>query len=378
MRILFACGGTAGHINPAIAIADTLRAQNDQVEVLFAGNPDGMESSLVPKAGYNFVPIEVDGLQRKLNWTNIKRNMRAVARLASAGKKARRIIEDFSPDIVMGTGGYVSAPVVHKAAQMGIKTLTHEQNAFPGLTTKFLCGRVDKILLAVDAAKAHLPREKNYIVTGNPIRAEILLADHSSAREKLGVGGRVCVLSYGGSLGAQKVNEALAEVIATLLPQGKTHHIHATGRYGAESFPAQLRELGVGPDTQPHLDVREYIDDMPDCLAASDLVICRSGAISLSELQAAGKAAILIPSPNVAENHQYHNAMVLASKNAAIVVQEKDLSGKGLAALVLQLVSDPQELLNLGKNAASLAIIDANRRICAEILSLYSQPNAEK
>jgi undecaprenyldiphospho-muramoylpentapeptide beta-N-acetylglucosaminyltransferase len=377
MRILFACGGTAGHINPAIAIADTLRADNAGVQVLFAGNPNGMEATLVPKAGYDFVPIEVDGLQRKLSWTNIKRNARAAARLAGAGKKAHRIIKDFAPDIVMGTGGYVSAPVVYKAAQMGIKTLTHEQNAFPGLTTKFLCRRVDKVLLAVAAAKAHLPAEKNYIVTGNPIRTDILFADRAAARAKLGIGGRVCVLSYGGSLGAQQINEAMAEVIATLLPEQRTHHIHATGRYGTEQFPLWLRERGIDPDTQDHLDVREYIDDMPDCLAAADLVICRSGAISLSELEAAGKASILVPSPNVAENHQYHNAMVLANKNAAIVVEEKDLTGSALAALVRDLVSDPQELLNLGKNAASLAVIDANRRICSEILSLYAQPSAK-
>lgn len=369
-RFLFVCGGTAGHINPALAVASAVRKKTRDAVILFAGNPDGMEARLVPKAGFDFTPIEIQGFQRRLTPHNIKRNLRAAALLATASGKAKRIIGEFAPDIVMGTGGYVSGPVVRQAAKMGVKTLTHEQNAFPGVTTKLLTGWADRVLLAVPEAKEHLPVGPHYVITGNPVRQEIILADRAQSRRELGIGDRVCLLTFGGSLGAEKVNEAVADVVCAFCEDDKVHHIHATGRYGIELFPRLLTEKGVNVADNPRVDIREYIDDMPRCLAAADLVVCRAGAISLSELQAAGRASILIPSPNVAENHQYHNAMVLANRGAAIVIEEKDLTGRKLAEVIRELISDPQELANLGKNAASMAILDAADRICAEIFSL--------
>lgn len=370
MRILFACGGTAGHINPALAVASQIRKEHRDAEILFAGNPDGMEAKLVAQAGFNFAPIEVRGFQRKLSAENIARNLDAVRCLAFASARAKQIINNFKPDVAMGTGGYVSGPVIRQAAKMGVKTLTHEQNAFPGITTKLLTKYVDKVLLAVPKAKEYLPKGKNYIVTGNPIRQEILFADRDYCRKKLGVGNRVCLVTFGGSLGARRVNEAVADVMAYYVNRPLLHHIHATGQYGVELFPALLRERGVSISSNSHIDVREYIHDMPECLAAADLVVCRAGAISLSELEAIGCASILIPSPNVAENHQYHNAMVLAHNNAAIVIEEKDLTGERLCNAIDQLVADPQELKNLGQNAASMAIVDSSQRICKEIYSL--------
>jgi len=375
MRILFACGGTAGHINPALAVANTIQKELPDTKILFAGNPEGMEARLVPKAGYPFAPIEIQGFQRRLNWRNIKYNTKSALYLLGASSKARDIIEDFSPDLVMGTGGYVSGPILRAAAKLGVKTITHEQNAFPGVTTKLLTRYVDKVLLAVAEAKDHLPAGREYIVTGNPIRQEILLADRGKAREELGVGGRLCLLSFGGSLGARRINEAIADVVAHFVATGRIHHIHATGQYGTELFPELLLKRGIAWRDNPHIDIREYIDNMPQCLAAADLVICRAGALSISELQAAGRPSILIPSPNVAENHQFHNAMVLASKNAAVVIEEKDLTGKRLCKVVRELTADPQELENIGRNAASLAIIDANERICAEVYSLGIKNN---
>ena len=369
MKILFACGGTAGHINPAIAVASYIRERHTDAKILFAGNPKGMEAKLVPAAGFEFVPIDIKGFQRQLSWFNIKYNLSAIKCLALSGGRCRKIIQDFGPDVMVGTGGYVSGPLLRKGHQMGIKTLTHESNAFPGVTTKLLAKYCDKVLLSVEEAKKYLP-SREYIITGNPVREEIIFADHKKAREKLQVGDRVCIVSFGGSLGARRINEAVAGLMAWEQRKGGIYHIHATGAYEKQRFPLQLQKAGVNYKNNPNLDIREYISDMPDCLAAADLVISRSGAITLSELEASGTASILIPSPNVAENHQYHNAMVLAHHDAAVVIEEKDLTPKLMLETVEKLCQDPATLKRLGKNAQQMAIIDANQRIYKEIIDL--------
>ena len=375
MKVLFACGGTAGHINPALSIAAALSKRHPDAVIRFAGNPDGMEARLVPGAGFDFVPFRAMGIQRRLTPYNIYRNIKSVGLLATAGPRARKVIRAFEPDLVVGTGGYVSGPILLKAAQMGIPTATHEQNAFPGVTTKLLSRQVDKVLLAVEKAAEYLPAEARgkCVVTGNPVRPEIFTASREEAREKLRVPGeQVCILSFGGSLGAQRVNEAVADVMAWHQGRG-IHHIHATGSYGVEEMPRLLAQRGVKAEENPGLDIREYINDMPNCLAAADLVIGRAGAITLSELQAVGRASILIPSPNVAENHQYHNAMVLQRAGAAVVIEEKDLTGQRLVEEVQALVEDPDRLKTLGQNAAAMAIRDANERIYREIMELLSR-----
>ena len=372
MKILFACGGTAGHINPALAVAGVIRQRHPEIQIKFAGNPRGMEARLVPAAGYEFLPIPVMGIQRKVNWRNIKYNIHSMGCLALSGHRARRMLSRYQPDLVMGTGGYVSGPILRKAHQMGIRTVTHEQNAFPGVTTKLLCRYVDKVLLAVEKAKDYLPADRDYVVTGNPVRPEILTADRAAARRILDIGDEICILSFGGSLGAARVNEAVADVIAWHRGRG-IHHIHATGSYGVEEMPRLLEERGVEVGDNPAIDIREYINDMPNCLAAADLVIGRAGAITLSELQAAGRASILIPSPTVAENHQYHNAMVLQRAGAAVVIEEKDLTGERLVEEVRRLVENPQTLAELGKKAAAMAIRDANERIYREVMELLGR-----
>lgn len=371
VKILFACGGTAGHINPAIAVAELIRKKRPSSKILFAGNPDGMEARLVREAGFDFTPIHVKGFQRQLNFRNIKNNVRAVAYLTTATARAKKIITDFAPDVVMGTGGYVSGPVVREAAKLGVKTVTHEQNAFPGVTTKLLSRYVDKILLAVEQAKQYLKPDGTYVVTGNPVREDIIFANREQARKALGVGQRVCILSFGGSNGARAINEAIAKLMAWHCKQGEIYHIHATGAYGVDLLPQLLLREGVADYKQfASLDIREYISDMPLCLAAADLVISRAGALTLSELQAAGKASVLIPSPNVAENHQYHNAMVLANAGAACVIEEKELTGEKLVEVVKDLIADKEKLHQLGRNAAGMAILDANERIYQEITAL--------
>ncbi len=375
MKILFACGGTGGHINPAIAIASTIRAKQPEAQILFAGNPKGMEAKLVPQAGFDFAPITIKGFQRRLTWFNVKYNISSVFYLTTASARSKRLIQKFGPDLVVGTGGYVSGPILRKAAQLGIKTVSHESNAFPGVTTKLLSRYVDEILLAVPEAKKYLHPGCKEVVVGNPVRESIVYADREKARKKLGVADKLCIVSFGGSQGAHRLNQAMADLIAWHTKPGnpftgKIHQIHATGKYGVEDFPEMLRERGANFQNNPDVDIREYIHDMDDCLAAADLVICRAGASTLSELEAAGRASILIPSPNVAENHQYHNGMVLVKNEAALLIEEKDLTGEKLCGAVEELARDPQRLRRLGQNAQKLAMIDANERIYEELMRL--------
>ena len=376
MKVLFACGGTAGHINPGLSIAAALGSRCPDIQIRFAGNPDGMEARLVPGAGFEFVPFRAMGIQRRLTPYNIYRNAKSVCLLLTAQARAKKVIRAFGPDLVVGTGGYVSGPILLTAAKMGIPTATHEQNAFPGVTTKLLAKQVDKVLLAVETAKEYLPKEAagKCIVTGNPVRPEILTERREEARRKCGVPeGKLCIPSFGGSLGAQRVNEAVADVMAWHIKEGKLHHIHATGQYGVELLPRLLQERKVPYSDNPCLDIREYIDDMPACLAAADLVICRAGASTLSELAAAGRASILIPSPNVAENHQYHNAMVLQNAGAAVVLQEKELTGEALVKLVKELTQDPARLRRLGENAKKIAAPRAVEEIADQLLALVQK-----
>lgn len=362
MKVLFAGGGTAGHINPALAVAGYLRETDPDVQILYVGAKGGMEERLVPEAGYPFRSITISGFQRKLNWKNIKKNAATLVHVFTASREAKRILREFCPDICVGTGGYVSGPVLREAMKLGIPSVIHEQNAYPGVTNKMLSKHADRTLLAVLDAQKHLDPAARCVLTGNPVRQEVLHADRAAARRKLGLDGRPMILSFGGSLGARKINEAVADLLAESAKSGRFQHIHAYGQWG-KWFPDLLKEKGISLSEHKEMDIREYISDMPDCLAAADLVICRAGAISLSELQAVGRASILIPSPNVAENHQYHNAMALVSRGAARILEEKDLSGEALCTLVKELFSSPQTIPALAENAGKMAIRNANERI---------------
>ncbi len=362
MKILLAGGGTAGHINPALAIASYVKDKEPDTEILFIGNRDGMEQTLVKKAGFDIESIVISGFKRNFKPQSIVHNVKTVSRMFTSSAKAKKIIAKFSPDICIGTGGYVSGPVVRTAANMGIPCIIHEQNAFPGVTTKMLSKKVKKVMLAVEDAKKHLDSSVDFAVTGNPIREQILTIDKEQARKELGLDERPVVLSFGGSLGARCINEAVAGLVAKSAKDQKYQHIHAYGQQGLW-FPQLLKDKGVDIDKYDNLDIRQYIDNMPVCLAACDLVVSRAGAITLSEIQAKGKPAVLIPSPYVAENHQYHNAMALVNKNAATLIEEKDLNEDRLIKAVEQMVSDKELLREYSENAASMAITDASERI---------------
>ena len=349
-KILVAAGGTAGHINPALAIAGQLKKQYPDAEICFAGRKKGMEYRLVTAAGYPFYPIEVRGFQRSLTPKNILRNFEALFWLAVSPVRCAAILRQVKPDLVIGTGGYVSGPVVRAAAKKGIKTAIHEQNAFPGVTNKLLAPLVDVVMAAVPAAVEKLGAKEKTVVCGNPVRPEVLSQDAAEARRALGIpADKTVILSFGGSLGAQRVNEVVADLAAWHTKNADIHHIHATGQYGVELFRDLSREKGF--EGHPNMDVREYIDDMPRCLAAADLVICRAGALTLAELSAMGRASVLIPSSNVAENHQYYNALELEKAGAAYVIEEKALTGEGLIGLVENLIARPDNLKIMGMSA---------------------------
>ncbi len=372
MKIIFAGGGTAGHINPALAIAGYVREKQPDAEILYIGCKGGMEERLVPQAGYEFKGIIVQGFRRKLTPKGIAENIVTVKKAISAEIDAKTIIKEFKPDICVGTGGYVSGPVLRAAAKLGIPTIIHEQNAFPGITNKMLAKKADRVMLAMPAAKKHFKGKCRFVETGNPVRGEILIADRESARKELGLDERPVILSFGGSLGARIINESLADIISRSAKDGKYQHIHAYGQYG-KWFPDLLREKGVDPDSAENLDIREYINNMPVCLAAADVVVARAGAITLSEIQVKGKPSVLIPSPNVAENHQYHNAMSLVEKNAAVMIEEKDLTPEKLTEAIDQLASDPEKLKEYSQNAKKMAVDDAAKRIYSVMIEVLSK-----
>ena len=362
MKVLMSGGGTAGHINPALAIADTIKKHIPDAEILFVGTPAGMESKLVPQAGFNYTSMPVAGFQRKLTVENVKRNIEAAAHLALSGVRSAKIIREFKPDIAIGTGGYVCGPVLRKAAQMGVPVLVHEANAFPGVTVKMLAHYCDCVMLAVEDAKKRINADTEFVVTGNPVRAEVLEYDKKRARKELGVDDRPLIVSFGGSLGARTINESMLDLLVRSAKDGRYQHIHGYGKYGKFVLD-ELKERGVDLKKCPHLDVREYISDMPRVMAAADLVICRSGAMALTEIQALGKAAILIPSPNVAENHQYYNALAMVDRSAAEIIVEKDITPGLLIEKADKLAGDRAKLDEMSANARKMAILDSRERI---------------
>lgn len=370
MKIIFAGGGTAGHINPALAIAGYVREKQPDAQILYVGCTGGMEERLVPQAGFEFRGITVQGFRRKITPKAIRDNIITVKKAISASAESKKIIEEFQPDIVVGTGGYVSGPVLRAAAKLGIPTIIHEQNAFPGVTNKMLAKSAKRVMLAMPAAEKHFKGKHRFVNTGNPVRGEILRIERDEARRQLGLDERPVILSFGGSLGAKIVNESVADIIARSSRDGKYQHIHAYGQYG-KWFPDLVRNKGGDPDAE-NLDIREYINDMPVCLAAADVVIARAGAITLSEIEVKGKPSVLIPSPNVAENHQYHNAMALVERNAAVMIEEKDLTPEKLTEEVDKLASDPERLRLYSENARAMAVNDAAKRIYGVIIEVLA------
>lgn len=370
MKILFAAGGTGGHINPALATAGEIRERYPDAEILFVGTKDKMEAKLVPAAGFDFTTIKISGFQRKISIENIIRNIKTIFYLLFCTFSVKKIIKTFKPDVVVGFGGYVSGPVVRTAAKMGIPTAIHEQNAYPGITNKTLAKVVDRVMLTAEEAEKYMQCKNAPIVTGLPVRGEMLRADRDFARAKLGIrDDQKLILSMGGSLGAMTINNAMVDLITDNYKDESLYFLHAMGQYGLW-VPDKLKENGVDLNNAVNVEIREYINDMDVCMPAADVVICRAGASSLSELQALGKASILIPSPNVAENHQYHNAMALVNKGAALIIEEKDLTKEKMQCLFESLANDDANRKSIEANAKAMAVADAKEKIADIVISL--------
>lgn len=375
MKFLFATGGTAGHINPALAVASYIRDNYKDAEIMFIGTADHMESRLVPNAGFAFKTIEINGFKRSFSPKALVANVKTVFKLVKSEQESKKIIRDFAPDVVIGFGGYVSGPVLQEAAKLHIPCCIHEQNAYPGITNKQLAKQVDRVMLTVEDAAKHLDCKNEPTVTGLPVRGELLNKSKKSAREELSVpDGKYLVLSFGGSLGAAPLNDSMFDILLRHADDGSVYHIHSVGTNGAE-YLDKFVEKGFErvSDTvvrKGTVEVRKYIDNMDVCMAAADLVVGRAGASSLSEIEAMGKASILIPSPYVAENHQFHNAMALVNRNAARIIEEKDLTAESLSNMIDSLLSSQEQLFEIEKNAKSIAVLDSRERIADIIISL--------
>ena len=370
MRVILAAGGTAGHINPALAIADKIKYVFPDSEILFVGAPDGMEATLVKKAGYNFRAFKMAGLQRKITVNNLIRNAKAAYYYITARSNAKKLLKEFKPDVVIGTGGYVSAPVLLSAAKLGIKTVTHESNSLPGMTTKLLSKNVDRVFVVDKAAVSHLPVKENAVITGNPLRNNIPIEERSEARKKLGLPDGLTILSFGGSLGANKITEAVVELLRWENEVGGINHIHGYGGNGRDMFDGLMESEGVKPTDR--MILKEYIDNMYTCMCAADIIISRAGAMTLTEIKAIGRASVLIPFPQAAENHQYYNALSMADSGAAVLIEDKDLEKTRLKELIKELSENPARLHDMEKNAAALGTVNAADVIVSQIIDLIN------
>ena len=372
MKILFTCGGTAGHINPAIALARLFQARHQDCQVLFAGADNGMERTLVPHEGYELRTVHVNTIHRAWKWKDIKHNIMTVVTLHQARRQARAILDEFKPDLVVGTGGYASYPVVKEAARRGIPTAVHESNAVPGLTTKLLSKVVDRVMVGFEDSRKHYPHPERVVVTGTPVRRDFFDHTRKEARQALGLADdRPLVLSYWGSLGADVMNRYMVDFFQAEAAEGfPFHHIHGAGR-NYKSLTAALAERGV--DLTGGAEVREYIYDMPLVMAAADLVVCRAGASTISELTAIAKPCVLVPSPNVTNNHQEKNARVLEHHGAAVVLLEPEIDGAALYREVKELLADPEKRSNMSKALTELSVTDAAEEIYQTLMSLMKR-----
>ena len=364
MNVIFTCGGTAGHINPAIAVANMMKERHPGCNILFIGATGHMEEKLVPQAGYELKCLPGSGLSRKLNPAGIKKNIYAVKCVLDAVKSCKKIYKEFKPDAVIGTGGYASFPALYAAQSMGIPTCVHEANAVPGVTTKLAANKANRVLVAFEESVQYYKHPSKVEVVGMPVRQEFIYTIREEARKELDLSGHVVVSAFG-SLGAKVMNETMAD----MMPMEKKdnfpfHHIHATGSFGKEWMPKRVKDNGVDYESCPSIDIREYIYNMPTVLAAADLIIGRAGSASCNEIAASGTPCILIPSPNVTNNHQEKNARVLENAGGAIVVLEKDCTPEKIYGLVTELLADENRRKDMGRKLHEMVRLDSTQRIC--------------
>ena len=361
MKVIMTGGGTGGHIYPAIAIANKIKEKCPEAEILFVGTKRGMEKELVPKSGYPLEFITVSGFNRK----NLLKNFKTAADLLKGNREARSIIKSFKPDIVIGTGGYVCGPVVRAAKKLGCRTFIHEQNAYPGMTNKLLEKYVEKVFVAFADAKKYFKHPEKLMVTGNPVRKVFYDADSAEAKKELGLAeNEFAILSFGGSLGALKLNQMMLELFEKFNGVEGIHLYFVTGKYYNKSVKEELAARGI--EICDNVTVMEYIDHMEKYLPAADVIISRSGALAVSEITVAGRASIMVPSPNVTGNHQYFNAKSVADVGGAFLIEEKDLTAELLYEKIMYLKENEAARHAMEQNSRMAAPEDA-----AEIIADY-------
>ncbi len=373
MKILFTGGGTAGHGNPALAVAGYIKSQQPQADIRFAGAEGAIEERLVKRAGYPLYTFPLAGLSRKLNWKGIRQNVDALSKAAKASRRAREILGEFQPDLVLGTGGYASYPAVQAAVRQGIRCAMLEVNAAPGMVVKRMSRKVDCVFTSFAETGPQLPGAKKVVLTGSPVRQEIVNARPDGLKQRLfGEEGGPMVVSFWGSVGALYMNQKMSECIKLCAQEKPFCLVHAAGASNYKWMPEYIAKMGVDLETARNIDLREYIFDMDKVLCEADLVICRAGASTLAEVCAAGKPSIIVPSPYVADNHQEKNARVLERYGAAVVITEAEATGKKIYDTACQLLQDPAKLQEMGAKARSLAKTDAVEQIYQGICQLLA------
>lgn len=366
MKVLLSGGGTGGHVYPAIAIANKIRDEHPDAEIMFVGTEKGIESEIVPKYGFELKTVTVQGFKRKIDFDNVKR----VFKLFKGLEQSRKIVKKFKPDVVIGTGGYVSGPVLFNASMGKIPAIIHEQNSFPGVTNKILSKTVTKVLTSFEDSHKRFPEaaEEKLVFTGNPVRKEILLSRKNIARKNLGISEeKKMVLCYGGSGGSRKINDAMRLVIKNMVNEDIAF-IFATGKSYYEEFMESISNINL----KPYQKVVPYLEDMANALAASDLVIGSAGAISLAEITALGKPSIIIPKAYTAENHQEYNAKSIEKQGAGIAILEKNLTPESLNTAVFKLLGDRELLVDMSNASKNIGRPEAIDLIYDEIIKVYN------
>lgn len=366
MKIVIAAAGTGGHINPGIAIANKIKEKEPNSEFIFIGTNRGLENDLVPRAGYELKTIDAHGIERKLTVKNVK-NLYATYK--SIGE-AKKILGEFRPDVVIGTGGYICVPVVIAAKKLNIPVVLHESNAFPGIAVKLFRKKADKILVGFEDAKNRLENANNVVVTGNPIKIKKLdlgEAEKTKIKNELGIKtSKPIVLVFGGSQGAQSINRSFMEIIVN--KKNKNYQIvWAAGPGQFDEIKNKLQEVNVDINHIENVKIVPYIYNMEEVMNMCDLVVCRSGAMTITEVSVVGKPAIFIPFPYATENHQEYNARVLEKVGAAKIILDKDLNSESLESTIDAMVSDKNELIQMGKNASKVAMNNVEENIYKEI-----------
>lgn len=371
MNFLFTCGGTAGHINPAIGVAQRIREIMPDCGVLFVGAEGHMESELVPREGFDIKTVTITNISRSMSMEGLKHNLHTAKNVLTSINEAKKILHEFKPDVVVGTGGYVCYPVLKAAHGMGIPTVVHESNAVPGLTTKMLSGTADRILVGFEESRQYYRHQDRVVVTGTPVREGFKNISREQARAKLGLDmDKPLVVSIWGSLGAEFMNKTMVGFIEKALGNPFFNLIHSAGKGGYSAMLADMEREGIKGAAEKGMEVRQYIYDMPLVMAASDLVLCRSGASTLSELAVLGKPAILVPSPNVTNNHQEKNARVLEKAGAAVLIPESEISPDKLLGSVSLLLSRPDTLEAMSEQMRHIGSGDATEHIASIVLEL--------